>query len=346
MDDDHGTEHVKLERAGTRTSVVSAVMLFGLSKGIPMAEMIAATGVSMESLVDPEGRLPDEALGSAWRLIGARFVGQPVALEMAAAAPMSVFGPLAQAARFSPTRRALLSLFSRYDKVLSGGLNMSIIDSDGTTALVLDHRLDAVDGGHGAEAALALGTRIGRDLLGIHEDVLRIEFAHTPSAPTAAYEAWFGAPLRVDRGRNAVVFDTEALEKAPAQTNPQMYQFIEAHLALVEQRLLDRVRDEPLDQVRAHLAALAHRSDYSAESLARRMGMSVRTLQRFTAKHGTSLRSLIEEAREANARRLLSDARLSVDEVAFLLGYSDDRAFRRAFKRWTGMTPAGLRAQA
>ncbi|MFT5681639.1 MAG: AraC-like DNA-binding protein [Myxococcota bacterium] len=346
MDDKHGTEHVKLERAGTRASVVSAVMLFGLSRGILLEAMLEATGTSLEALVDPEARLPDQVLGSAWRLIGERFPGQAIALEMATAAPMSVFGPLAQAARFSPTQRAMLSLFSRYDKVLSGGLHMSIIDSADTTALILDHQMDAVDGGHGAEAAVALGARLGRELLGIQGSMVRIEFAHSPNAPIAKYESWFAVPVQFGCDRNAMVFDAQQLEKKPAQTDTRMYQFIESHLALVEQGLLARIKDEPLDRVRAQLAMLAHCSDYSAESLAQRMGMSVRTLQRFTAKHGASLRSLIEEVREANARRLLSDERLSVDEVAFLLGYSDDRAFRRAFKRWTGATPAGFRAQA
>ena len=345
MDAIQETKHVKLDRAGARASVVSAVMLFGLSKGISPQEMKQATGVSLEALVDPEGRLPDQVMAQAWKLIGERFPGQAIALEMATAAPMSVFGPLAQAARFSPTRGAMLSLFSRYDKVLSGGLHMSIVRSGPSTALVLEHQMDAVDGGHGAEAAVGLGSRIARDLFGIQDSVVEIEFAHPPNAPEAVYHEWFGAPVRFGCGRNAMVFDSEELQKTPAQTNPQMYAFIETHLALVEKGLLANIREEPLDRVRVQLAAQAHRSDYSAESLAQKTGMSVRTLQRFTAKHGVSLRSMIEEVREANARRLLSDARLSVDEVAFLLGYSDDRAFRRAFKRWTGTTPAAFRTQ-
>jgi len=327
-----------------RASVVSAVMLFGLTRGISLDEMTAATGISLGDLVDPEARLPDHVLASAWRLIGARCPNQAVALEMAAVAPMSIFGPLAQAARFSPTRRDALQSFCRYDKVLSGGLDITVIEGGETISMVLRHALDDADNGYGAEAALALGARVGNEILGLDESVRRVEFAHAANAPAALYEDWFGVPVRFSAGRTAVVFDTTLMASAPAQTNHQMHAYIQAHLDLVEKRLLSQIRDAPLDRVRAAIATQAARSDYGAESIAKQVGMSVRSLQRYTTKNGASLRTLIEQAREANARRLLSDDRLSVDEVAFLLGYSDDRAFRRAFKRWTSATPAAFRA--
>ncbi|MCB9751252.1 MAG: helix-turn-helix transcriptional regulator [Myxococcales bacterium] len=72
---------------------------------------------------------------------------------------------------------------------------------------------------------------------------------------------------------------------------------------------------------------------------------ALRSLQRRVHDEGTSLRALIDEARLAGARELLGDDRLSIDEVAFLLGYSELRSFTRAFKRWTGVTPARFRRE-
>ncbi|MEL7049043.1 MAG: helix-turn-helix domain-containing protein, partial [Pseudomonadota bacterium] len=62
-----------------------------------------------------------------------------------------------------------------------------------------------------------------------------------------------------------------------------------------------------------------------------------------TAEHGHTLQSLIEDIREQRAREFLSDLRIDVNSIALLLGYSDDRAFRRAFLRWTGQTPSDFR---
>ncbi len=345
MDDNLRTDHDKLQGSGTRSGFLAAVMLFGAAKGVPMARLQEATGLTLADLVDPDARVPDASLGAAWRVIAASCPDEALGLEMAAGAPMSVFGPLAQVARFAQTRRAALESFCRYQKLLSGGLTMALHDQEDTAALQLEHHLDASDGGHGAEAALALAVRIGRELLQHHDAVLRIEFAHAPNSALERYTAWFERPVHFETGRNAVVFMRDRLDAPAPQPDPTMYRYIDAHLELVHQRLLQQVAEAPLDEVRATIAELGHRSVYGAAPLAKAMGMSLRSLQRHARSHGASVRELVDTAREANARELLADERLSVDEIAFLVGYSDDRAFRRAFRRWTGLTPRAFRVQ-
>ena len=73
--------------------------------------------------------------------------------------------------------------------------------------------------------------------------------------------------------------------------------------------------------------------------------MSLRSLQRLVSDHGFTVRQLLENARKAKAQQLLCDPTLSVEAIATRLGYSDDHAFRRAFQRWTGKTPAAFRRQ-
>lgn len=68
--------------------------------------------------------------------------------------------------------------------------------------------------------------------------------------------------------------------------------------------------------------------------------MSLRSLQRAVRARRTTVRALLQSTRADQAQRLLRDRRLGVEEVAYLLGYSEARAFRRAFRRWTGQSPA------
>lgn len=344
MGDGLRTDDARLRRAGTRAEMVAAVMLFGTGKGMPLADLEAAAGVGLADLVDPHARLPDATLGGLWRAMSQRYPGEAIGLEMAAAAPLTVFGALAQAARHCESRLDALHVFVRYDKALSGGLDIHLYEEGGQVALELRHTLDATDGGHGAEAALALGARLGEEVIGQPMVHGRVEFAHAPNAALSVYEAWFGAHVRFHTGRNAVVFDAETLSGPPTRPDPTLFRAIEAHLDLVHTRLLAKITEEPLDRVRAAIAERAHQSRFDAEGLARSLGMSLRSLQRHTQRHGARLRDLIDEVREAQARELLREDRLSVDEVAFLVGYADDRAFRRAFKRWTGRTPAAHRA--
>jgi AraC-like DNA-binding protein len=72
--------------------------------------------------------------------------------------------------------------------------------------------------------------------------------------------------------------------------------------------------------------------------------MSARTLQRQLGREGTTFAALLTELRREMAPSLLRDGRHGVSEVAFLLGYEDPSAFRRAFKRWFGRSPRSLRA--
>ena len=76
-----------------------------------------------------------------------------------------------------------------------------------------------------------------------------------------------------------------------------------------------------------------------------RLGLHPRTLSRRLGQRGTSFRRLVDDERLARARRLLETGS-TVEQVAHRLGYSDGTAFARAFKRWTGSTPAAYRAEA
>ena len=344
MDAPIRTTDDKLARAGTRSGFVAAVMLFGLAKGVPRDAMEAATGLGLADLVDPDRRLPDAVLGAAWTALAARFPDHPIALDFADAAPSSAFGTVAQAVQFAPTHLAALETVARYHKVLSGGLWLGLETAGDTVAMVFEHSQDTVDQGVGSEAALGIAARMSREVLGLEDAIARIEFAHPLRyASDAPFHAWFGVPVLFDAPRNAVVFHAQRLSAPPSPPDPDLSRYIAAHLDQVRDPLLAQIADAPLDRVRQAIAELARKSCFGADDVAQALGMSVRTLQRYTRKHGASLRDLLDEAREASARRLLADDRLSVDEVAFLVGYSDDRAFRRAFQRWTGQSPAQFR---
>jgi len=76
------------------------------------------------------------------------------------------------------------------------------------------------------------------------------------------------------------------------------------------------------------------------ERLARRLHMSVRTLQRHMRDVGFTFQALLDEVRRQSAVGLIESGKNSVTETAFQLGYSDPAHFTRAFRRWTGIAPS------
>ncbi len=80
----------------------------------------------------------------------------------------------------------------------------------------------------------------------------------------------------------------------------------------------------------------------SARAVAREIGMSLRSLQSLLAEEGTNFSDLLRQARESLACRYLRSKR-SVEDITCLLGFSEVSVFRKAFKKWTGMTPGEYR---
>ena len=111
-----------------------------------------------------------------------------------------------------------------------------------------------------------------------------------------------------------------------------------------ETALSDPGPDNLLDRVRTQL--VAGPDGYpDQEQVASRLAMSARTLKRKLQEHGTTFRTLVDDARLREALRMLDNPDLDVGHIAFSLGYSDPACFTRAFRRWSGQTPTQARAR-
>ncbi|NVB37664.1 AraC family transcriptional regulator ligand-binding domain-containing protein [Pseudenhygromyxa sp. WMMC2535] len=341
MGADPPADELRLE-PGMSGSIVANTALFALAHGLDEASLEAAAGLPVAELLVPDARFDDLVVGRIWRALSERHLGEALPLRMAEAAPTNFFGPMAYAARFTPNLREGLSTFIRFRALLSSSLRAELVEDapEHGAALVVAHPSDPIDAGAGAEVGLAVGWRFVSEVLGMSEALAGVDFRHPARAPVAAYERFFAAPVRFAAPRTGLRFHPGALDTAPANHDPKLFAYIEGHLRLAAEALT--LADE-LGDLRRTIAELAERQEYSAEALARAMGVSLRALQRRVASEGTTLRKLLDEARCAQAKALLDDRSLSVEEVAFILDYSDERAFRRAFKRMTGASPAQYR---
>lgn len=95
--------------------------------------------------------------------------------------------------------------------------------------------------------------------------------------------------------------------------------------------------------VRVAIADSMRLGDVSIERAAKRVGLSERTLQRRLGEEGIAFKDLVDEVRFDFATKYLALTKLSLGQISDLLGYSEPRAFQRAFRRWSGMTPTSYR---
>ena len=96
-------------------------------------------------------------------------------------------------------------------------------------------------------------------------------------------------------------------------------------------------------QLRRTLSGAMPSGRVDLATAARRLGTSARTLQRRLEQEGTSFQDVLDDVRRETAEGYLTESRLSVGEVGYLLGFSEPAAFHRAFKRWTRVTPLEYR---
>ncbi|MEM7152011.1 MAG: AraC family transcriptional regulator ligand-binding domain-containing protein [Myxococcota bacterium] len=329
---------------GMSGTVVTATVLFALAHDMSHDEVATTTGLSMAELTAADARFPNEVVSKIWRRMLELNPGEALPLKMAASTPLSFLGPLAFGAQYAEDLRQALDVFLRFRTVLSSELAAGLEVSERRAQLWFRHPTDRDDRGAAAMVGLALGMRFVDEVIGMKDALEGVSFAFPPIGSAAQYQAYFGVPVAFEAADNALVFDAAELSTAPRTRDPKLFDYIQRHLDLARERLLVRgEKDDGLAPLRAALADNAARSEYGAEALAKRMGMSLRVLQRHVASHGTTLRTLLDETREEHGRQLLADPRLSVEEVAFVLGYADERSFRRAFKRMSGSTPAQFR---
>jgi AraC-like DNA-binding protein len=173
---------------------------------------------------------------------------------------------------------------------------------------------------------------------------LSFEHIDTPGCTLTQQQALsrvFGvAPLR---GPNRLRFHAEALDW------PVIHTAADAEVSVMLQRQLERrVRElgEPSLAWRTESlvrSRLTQRRRPNLEEIAREMGLSGRVLQLRLKAEGRTFRELVDAARQASAVAFLRQGAPAA-EVGYLLGFSEEAAFFRAFKKWTGMTPSEARA--
>lgn len=166
----------------------------------------------------------------------------------------------------------------------------------------------------------------------------RVFFRHAAPSDVRAHRRFFDAPIEWSAGRDGLLLPPEILTAAPANPNPAMSRYFGD---VLERR--GNPRATTTERVRMVLVERLASGPPTAAELAPRLGMSERSLRRALDDEGTTFRELLDDLRKTTAREML-DAKKSVTEIAFLLGFSETSALSRAFRRWYGESPRALTA--
>ena len=327
-------------------TIVLDTLRFLESRGHDPAEICREAGIDTAVLTRPDDRVPGSQMAQLWRVAIAR-TGDPLfalhSTEEFNPAALDILGYVVLTCR---TLDGAIDCLVRYAGLLNDGLRFTIA-REGPRAIV---QLD-VESSH-LHNELEIESRHVVDSMWVG---LAKQLRHMTAEPVVPLEVWFRhdapddseyrrslrAPLRFGATHNRFVIASSDLARPIPSANPALFAVFEQHAETLLAELGDRktivgrVARVITDKLRGRVPPVGE--------IASELAMSARHLQRTLQAEHRTYQEVLDEVRCALAKRYLADATNSVSQVAFLLGFSEAAAFHRAFKRWTGTTPAAAR---
>ncbi|MFO0726723.1 MAG: AraC family transcriptional regulator [Myxococcota bacterium] len=307
-------------------------------QGAEVGRLLDSLGLAEEHLCDLEARVPAQALMVLSERLAAE-TGDPLfGLRVAEQADAAAFGVLGFALRSSSTLGEALERVIRFASVLNETTEMRL-ERAGDRATIYDGPTPPQAWPRAyAEQAMGHFLVLARRWSGTQICPIEVGFQHqVPAELERALERFFGCPVYSDQPTNRIVFPRAALQLGFRQAEPALAEYLERQLLTARASL----RDSPagLRAVRAEIARQLRKSAPTLAGVARALSLSRRTLQRRLQGQASSFDQLLDTVRRELALGAIRRPEVTVEELSDLCRYNDPRAFRRAFRRWTGRTP-------
>lgn len=193
---------------------------------------------------------------------------------------------------------------------------------------------------HCFEATLSSTVRMMRYLTNVHLSPLEVTFTSPEPLSAAEYERVFCCPVHFGRQENSFTIPMSIINTPIKMANPQLLAYFENYAQGILSEI-DRQRENTRAVTRIILANLDDEG-LSIKKVAAEMSMSVRTLQNRLKEEGIVFSILHRDIRQKLAKKYLHE-NYSVEEITYLLGFSEPSVFRKAFKKWAGVTPRQFR---
>ena len=325
--------------------IVIGLIAFAAERGADAGALVERAGLASAALDDPDDRVPFERYAALMRAAKEMTNDPALALHYGELVDMSEVSILGLIMTASETMADALTQMQRFGRLaveiegVSAGARFQPAERDGGLWLV-DTRIDPNAFPELTETAFARLTCGPRRFLP-KAHVLEVHVTHAAPVYRAEYERIFRCPVTFDSDWNALRLDPSIGTWRVAQ-QPRYFFDIFAERAGALLKTLEESKTTR-GRVEAFLMPILHMGEISAERVAAAMGFSRQTLFRKLRSENTTYERVLDELRYRMAMHYLTAKNASVNETAYLVGFSDAPAFSRAFKRWSGRSPSEAR---
>jgi AraC-like DNA-binding protein len=315
------------------------VFLEGLVRlGYDRQALLEAAGVDFSNSEDPDARVPCQAIGGMFGYAMRTRPLKNMGMKLAAETPIGAFPLLDYLIVTCENVGQGIIQLSRYFQLNDAPYALEIRENEDPVCIIFSGNRDS------------LTLEFGISLVIFHlreetENRLIAEFVSFTHRPDDVFEMQrvLGCPVRMGETWNGLTLSREAWRLPMRRRDPVLRGVLERHAKEILASL--PVGDDVIIETRRVIMSRISLGETEIQSVAHHLATSARSLQRRLSAAGITYQQLLDSTRCEAATRYLQDLRLSIGEVAYLLGYSEPPAFHRAFKRWNGITPQEFRRQ-
>ena len=313
------------------------------SYAIEPATLFEQAGLDPRKLKDANARYRDSQIYTLWQL-AVDASGDPyIGLKVASYWHPSAAHALGYAWLASATLKDALERTVRYFRMMTDKEKLTLAESDEEFRLIYENpALNYPTAVEDVDASFAVLINLCRMCHGEAFNPRRITLRRPQPRDPAPFAAKFRAPIQYSGNENSLCFDrSDALAPLPtanAEVARANEEIVQGYLARFD-------RSTVAMQVRAKLTEQLSSGHATQASIADALHMSLRSLQRHLNSEGTSYKSLLDETRRELAAHYMAQTHRSINEITYLLGFSEPSNFSRAFRRWTGKSPSTYREQ-
>ncbi len=329
----------------TSVNLVLALLKYASALGFPPAEIFSAASLSPAILENPEARISFRQFDALWQAIARRAADPHFGLHLVEAAHNYPSGEIMLAVMHNcPTLGSAMEKLARYHALSTDFVQFQLTEQVGRARLALNFEgLGFAPDRQQAEAELGLVTLMVRGLTDNRAELVEARFSHAPPPDAAEHQRWFRCRLAFDRPRNELVIKRQDLALPILGANPVVLGMLEP---LAQRRLAQLYAAASwAKQAAQSISEQLLRGDKPRlETTARGLAISPRHLQNQLQAEGRTYQALLDQVRKETALEYLRRPDMTLCDIAFLLGFSDQSAFNHAFRRWTGYSPKEHRA--
>jgi AraC-like DNA-binding protein len=331
------------------TTLANVARLIGetlqLDYGIDPAPVFEQVRIDTSKFRRPGSRVPLSKMTRLWDMAVYMTGDQQFGLKVGARAEPSDYYVLGHTWLASATLRGALERMCRYAHVLSTAISKAdVVEEDGMIVYVESFPDPEIIVNRTAdEAGIVAFFKLCEIIKRGRVRPLRVELIFPADTARSYLDEFLDCPVTYGNEREKFYFSRQEFEEPLPGFIPDV---VDSTSRIAEQYLESLDQSKVATEVRRLLVQMLPAGKADQDTIANRLYRSTSTLQRQLHAEGTSYRDILETTRRGLAEKYLRDGDYSQAEIAYMVGFSDQSNFARAFKRWTGMSPGQFQKSA